>query len=368
MTRQAASPQISVVMPTYNRADTVSRAIDSILNQTCKDFELIIVNDGSTDGTQTILESYAQKDPRIKIVVQKNGGSARARNHGIQHAQCQYIAFMDDDDLSSPRRLESQLNCLTEEQGYSACVCATTVNGMIRRGEKKKVRMPFSVFENDKFTFPPFILDATTLIDKRVFEDCGGYNPHFITTEDTDFTIRFFRKYSAVALKESYYIIGSHSNNGAGVSVNNKYLFLNFVYRVYAYVHFKYTIEYPEETKGKFLWEKLIAELSRMPLKARKQLLKKLYRKRQARIKKHVSNDHLMPASYIFFLFFMSQFRTYESFIEFYILKFYFLSYFLRKQDVKTFFSIFSISYFDNPKRARKILMNGPLGEQKSSK
>lgn len=89
---------LSVIMPVYNVESTVGRAIESVLNQTLKDFELILVNDGSTDNSFKVCEYYAVKDNRIKLIQKKNGGLSSARNKGIEIANGEYITFIDSDD------------------------------------------------------------------------------------------------------------------------------------------------------------------------------------------------------------------------------------------------------------------------------
>jgi len=99
---------ISVIVPTYNRADLISETIESILNQTYKNFELIIVDDGSTDNTEEMIRKF--KDSRIKYIKTDNwGGPARPRNIGIKKARGEYIAFCDDDDMWDKRKLEKQI-------------------------------------------------------------------------------------------------------------------------------------------------------------------------------------------------------------------------------------------------------------------
>ena len=107
------SPKISVVMPVLNGEKYLAEAIESILNQTYQDFELIIVDDGSTDQTPEILRSYAQKDPRIQILTNPiNRGIGYSRNRGIALSRGEYIANMDADDLCLPERFEKQVRFL----------------------------------------------------------------------------------------------------------------------------------------------------------------------------------------------------------------------------------------------------------------
>ena len=93
------NPTVSVIIPTYNRAHLVGRAIKSVLNQTYRDFEIIVVDDGSTDNTKDIIKEFQKKDKRIKYIpYEKNKGGSAARNTGIKAAKGEYIAFLDSDD------------------------------------------------------------------------------------------------------------------------------------------------------------------------------------------------------------------------------------------------------------------------------
>ncbi len=102
-------PLVSVIIPTYNRKDIILKSINSVLNQTFTDYELIIVDDGSTDNTLELINNI---DPRIKIITQKNSGVSAARNSGVRASQCKYIAFLDSDDEWVPLYLESCISFL----------------------------------------------------------------------------------------------------------------------------------------------------------------------------------------------------------------------------------------------------------------
>ena len=93
---------ISVIIPVYNVENYLRQCLDSILNQTYTDFEVICINDGSTDNSLNILKEYAQKDSRIKVISQKNKGPSKARNVGLKHANSEYICFIDSDDKIEP--------------------------------------------------------------------------------------------------------------------------------------------------------------------------------------------------------------------------------------------------------------------------
>lgn len=103
-------PRVSVIIPTYNCKEYVCEAVDSVLNQSFKDFELIIVNDGSTDGTEQVLKKYFEGFPdKIKYIEQENKGISVARNIGIRASSGEFIAFLDADDLWLPEKLATQI-------------------------------------------------------------------------------------------------------------------------------------------------------------------------------------------------------------------------------------------------------------------
>lgn len=113
-------PKVTVLMPVYNAKNYVREAVDSILNQTFRNFELLIINDGSVDTTQSILSSY--KDPRIRIIThKKNMGIVRCLNEGLSLAQSTYIARMDADDIALPSRLEKQVAFMDKHPGIAVC-------------------------------------------------------------------------------------------------------------------------------------------------------------------------------------------------------------------------------------------------------
>ena len=98
--------KVSVIIPTYNRSSVLSRAIDSVLRQSFKDFELIVVDDGSTDNTKELIEKYSDQ---ITYIYQDNKGVSAARNKGLEHAKGEWIAFLDSDDEWKKKKLEKQI-------------------------------------------------------------------------------------------------------------------------------------------------------------------------------------------------------------------------------------------------------------------
>lgn len=106
-----SSPAVSVIIPTYNRRGYILETLESVWAQTYPDYEVLVVDDGSTDGTAELLEPYAQAG-RLRYISQANQGASAARNHGIRLARGRYLAFLDSDDLCLPERLEKQAACL----------------------------------------------------------------------------------------------------------------------------------------------------------------------------------------------------------------------------------------------------------------
>ena len=106
-------PKVSVIIPTYNRQDLVQEAIDSVLNQTFRDWELIVVDDGSTDQTPSVLQE--RYDSRIIYIYQENQGESAARNRGLYSATGEYVAFLDSDDLWHPKKLQRQIEVFAEK-------------------------------------------------------------------------------------------------------------------------------------------------------------------------------------------------------------------------------------------------------------
>ena len=112
---------VSIITPCYNGAKYISETIESVLSQTYKDYEMIIVNDGSKDNSEEIINEYLKKDSRIKYIKQANAGAAAARNNGIRNAEGQYIALLDADDVWHNDFLEKQIKFLKDNNAVVVC-------------------------------------------------------------------------------------------------------------------------------------------------------------------------------------------------------------------------------------------------------
>lgn len=210
-------PLVSVIMPVHNGASSVADAIESILNQSFKDFELIINNDGSTDDTQKIIDSY--KDPRIvPMHEQKNVGIAKALNHAIDRAQGTYLARQDADDTSLPLRLERQVALMTENKKLVLVgTNALTVDSI---GKKTKpIIMPGddSALRLSLFLYNPFI-HGSVMFRAAAVRNSEKYDSDTWPAEDYDLWRRLSVLGEIGNIEEPLY---SFMVNDAGISQTN---------------------------------------------------------------------------------------------------------------------------------------------------
>ena len=186
--------KVTILMSVYNGEKYLRKAVDSILNQTFKDFEFLIINDGSTDKTAEILQSY--RDPRIKIVNnQKNMGLTKSLSRGLGIAKGDYIARMDADDISMPERLEKQVNMLEQRPelgmvGTWYCVIDEKDNIKYEvKNDGNPVILRWKLLFNNEF------VHSSVMMRKRAYEDSGGYNPEFQAAQDYDLWSRIAKKW-----------------------------------------------------------------------------------------------------------------------------------------------------------------------------
>lgn len=162
-------PLVSVIMPSYNSARFIATSIESVREQTFKDWELIITDDCSKDDTCMIVEKFTAQDSRIKLFkLEENSGAAVARNNSIKQAKGQYIAFLDSDDIWLPEKLEKQLAFMkTFGIGFSFTAYRTFVDGLSRRNV---IHVPKSI-TYEKYLRNTIIGCLTVIIDRRIVGD-----------------------------------------------------------------------------------------------------------------------------------------------------------------------------------------------------
>jgi len=186
-------PVISVLMPVYNAEKYVAEAVESILNQTFKDFEFIIINDGSTDGSLTILKKYAEQDKRIRLVSRDNKGLIATLNEGIELAHTPYIARMDADDISLPERFEKQYEYM---EAHPECVaCGTSFQYILPDGELGPTfTVPSEhhlIDDSYMLKYKSFgLLHPTAILRRLSMLQINGYRNEFTYAEDNDLFLR----------------------------------------------------------------------------------------------------------------------------------------------------------------------------------
>lgn len=197
---QTRGPKVSVVIPTYNRREAVLRAVASVAAQTYEDFEIIVVDDGSADGTDHALQSLGE--PRLRVIRQENAGVALARNAGIDAASGAYIAFLDSDDTWFPNKLATQLPALEASPAYvGLCYCTVRTEGAgsttlhhARVGGNARERLLLS----NVVHAPPSCL----LVRRGVFDAVGGFDPRLPAIEDWDWLQRAAKLYHLLPVDE----------------------------------------------------------------------------------------------------------------------------------------------------------------------
>jgi len=188
------NPKVSVVMPVFNGERYLKESIESILNQTFKDFEFIIVDDGSTNRTAEILKDYTKRDPRIKIITnEKNIGLTKSLNKAIKIVQGEYIARQDADDVSLPQRLEKQVEFL--ENNLEIKVLGTFNYGINQRGEilrKNTLSVSFQEVKKNLIKRNPFI-HSSVMIERETLNKVGLYNEKFRVAQDHELWFRILK-------------------------------------------------------------------------------------------------------------------------------------------------------------------------------
>jgi glycosyltransferase involved in cell wall biosynthesis len=210
MAQQSNKPLVSVIIPTYNRGWIVSEAIDSVLSQDFSDYELIVVDDGSTDRTPEILAAY---EDRLTVIRRANGGVSAARNRGIAAAAGHLIAFLDSDDLWLPQKLTVQVNFFSDNP--DAVICQTEErwvrNGVRVNPKKRHLKFSGMIFERSLALC--LVSPSAVMIRKELFDAVGVFDENLPACEDYDLWLRISCRYP-VDLIETPLIIkrGGHAD------------------------------------------------------------------------------------------------------------------------------------------------------------
>jgi glycosyltransferase involved in cell wall biosynthesis len=206
---------ISIVIPTYNRASFLKEAIDSVLSQTYRNFELIVVDDGSTDETPKLLSSYGEK---IKVIKKANKGPSAARNRGIKAAKGGWIAFLDSDDVWKPGKLEKQVQFIKDNPEIKIC---QTEEIWIRNGKRVNPRKKHEMHSGWIYEqcLPLCIVSpSSVMIHRDVFEKVGLFDETMLACEDYDLWLRIAPHYPICLVREKLIVKqGGHADQQSHV-------------------------------------------------------------------------------------------------------------------------------------------------------
>jgi glycosyltransferase involved in cell wall biosynthesis len=207
-------PKISIIMPVYNSEKYLKDSIESIINQTFRDFEFIIINDGSTDNSLKIIKEYTKLDERIKIIDQKNTGVSYSRNMGIKKSTGEYVAFIDSDDIWLENKLELQLAEFILNKDLK--ICGTWAIVIDELGEEKR-----------KFEYPPVddksiklnsiyknpFITSSVMIKKDILNPNELFKIDMRLAEDYEFITRYIHKNKCKNISKYIVKYRIHKNN-----------------------------------------------------------------------------------------------------------------------------------------------------------
>lgn len=192
MQKLKAKPTISVIMSCYNSSEYVSEAIDSILRQTYADFEFVIINDGSTDETFKILQNYADDDSRIKLIDKQNTGLTDSLNVGLSASNGDWIARIDSDDVSHPRRLEQQVSFLNRNPDI--LLLGSSYEDIYpdgSRGKQHSLPTTHSLLYWHLKRLMKFFPHSSAFFKREIAQKIGGYRVRYKASQDWDMWLRF---------------------------------------------------------------------------------------------------------------------------------------------------------------------------------
>ncbi len=211
-------PKVSVIVASYNGERFVAETIKSILDQTFRDLELVVIDDGSTDTTRAILKGFARQDERVRIVEKANEGLIRTLNRGIAESRGTFIARIDHDDVALPQRIERQAGFLDHHPDFIGV--GSLLQNMTEDGTPiGEARIRDEVLVHAPFEFPPrqqWLYGPTPMIRADALRKAGGYRDQFVAAEDRDLCWRLGDIGALARLPE---VLVRHRIHGSNMSV-----------------------------------------------------------------------------------------------------------------------------------------------------
>ena len=210
------SPKVSVIVPTYNRANRLEGTLRSIVSQTYQDFELIVVDDGSTDNTSKVIESFPSAQ---YLPMKKNSGVSKARNIGLACAKGEFICFLDSDDLWKEKKLEIQIHWMESNTDNQVCY---TDEIWIRNGVRVNQMNKHRKYTGDIFRHCLalcIVSPSSVMIRAKLFSEIGNFDESLPACEDYDLWLRIAVKYAFHFIEEPLII----KQGGHGDQLSRKY-------------------------------------------------------------------------------------------------------------------------------------------------
>lgn len=196
------NPLISVVLSVFNSKSTINRCIESILNQTLKDFEFIIINDFSNDGSEEIISKLSLKDNRIKVINNpKNIGLTKSLIFGLKISKGKFIARIDSDEYSKPTRLEKQYDFMNKKNIILSGSKCINIYRKERKITKWKYYNDIQIKNNINIRTP--FPHGSAMFSSKIYFKCGGYNPDYMTSQDFDLWNKFIKLGNISMLNEN---------------------------------------------------------------------------------------------------------------------------------------------------------------------
>ena len=205
-------PVVSVILPTSNRVHLLPRAVQSVLAQSFSDWELMVVDNGSTDGTGALMRRFQEKDRRIRYLTEVKKGLSRARNLGLREAKGEFIAFLDDDDEWLPEKLSRQVAFLESHPEIGllySCAYVKDAKG-VAIGLKPSAAPVFTFEELIERNSIPIL---TVMVRHHCIEKVGGFDNDLALSEDYDLWLRISKEFSIGFLPETLAVYHTHGEN-----------------------------------------------------------------------------------------------------------------------------------------------------------
>jgi len=226
-------PTVSVIIHTYNNEKFIAETVESVLNQTYKDYEIIVVDDGSEDGTRDALIPYMQK---IRYHYKENGGIASAKNAGISLSETEFVAFLDHDDLWVPDKLQLQMEHFNENPQIGLVYAKYT---SFRDGKelRTKPEKGYSGWIFKELLAKSFIQTSTVVVKRECLDAVGPYDETFSLGDEYDMFLRIARKFQCGFVDKGLTRYRVHDTNAS----NNDFLFDNENLGVYKKIYNNFT-------------------------------------------------------------------------------------------------------------------------------